>query len=245
MMTQLVSSFGAGLLASLTPCVYPLVPITLGMIGARTQAGSKLQTAQRLRIFLFFLGQAASFVSLGVIAATLGESFGFSSEFKSIRVAVGVLLIVAGIVSWRGVLPSIASSWNRLTSIFDLSMPIGKSLAKGHQPAEGAANPSQKSFILSLLLAFSVGIGSALVASPCSSPILGGVLALLASRSTLSWGATLMFVYSMGFSLLFLGLGFGFTQLSRIPKSGDWMIWVHRLSSALLIATGLFWLVSN
>jgi cytochrome c biogenesis protein CcdA len=216
---QLFAAFAAGLLASLTPCVYPLIPITVGILGAKSQ--STLQS--RVRIFSFCGGQSAAFVVMGFIAVFLGESFGFSSELMSVRVTVGALIFVAGILSFRSVLPKIFSRFNGATA----------SLDRWVQKRE-----------MGWVSAFAVGVGSALIASPCSSPILGGVLAVLASQSDVVRGLTLMGAYSIGFSFVFLALGLGLSSLSRLPKAGVWMARLHTLSAWVLVIAGLYWMLS-
>ena len=210
----LLAAFGAGLLASLSPCVYPLIPITVGFLGTNSATGGK---TSRSRLLLFSAGQTLCFVLLGYAAVTLGETFGFSSESRGIRIALGALLIVFGLVSLLGKLPSFALKWNNVSAGLGVKLPGGAT-------------------------AFALGIGSALVASPCSSPVLAGVLTMMASSATLLQGALLMTVYGLGFSLVFVLIGLGLARLKSLPRAGAWMVGFHRLSSAVLLVAGTYFL---
>jgi cytochrome c biogenesis protein CcdA len=210
--------FGAGLLASLSPCVYPLLPITVGFIGTRAK------DKKAFAIFSYASGQIVAFVALGAFTVFAGETLGFSSESKFVNVGVGLILLLAGTISFMGQLP-------KLPSLPESPSALKKFLPRkkfGLQQGRGG-----------LIGAFSLGVGSALVASPCTSPILAGVLATMATSATLSRGLLLMFVYALGFSALFITLGFG---LTRIPKSGSWLGLIQKTSSALLIAGSVYYL---
>jgi cytochrome c biogenesis protein CcdA len=212
-LSGILAVFGAGLLASLSPCVYPLLPITVGFIG--TQAQGKKTFA----VVSYATGQIAAFVALGAFTVFAGETFGFSSESRTLNSLVALVLFLSGIVSFQGKFP------DRLTAFF--SKPFSKSRKL---PGEARGG---------LISAFGLGAGSALVASPCTSPILAGVLATMASSATVGRGLLLMFFYALGFSSLFLTLGLG---LTKIPKSGMWLGFVHKASAVLLIVASAYYL---
>ncbi len=211
-----LAAFSAGLLASLSPCVYPLIPITVGFLGTNSATGAK---ASRSRILLFSAGQTLSFVLLGYIAVSLGETFGFSSESRGVRVAIGISLILFGLVSLLGRLPSFALRWNSVSTGFGSKLPGG-------------------------LWAFAMGVGSALIASPCSSPVLAGMLTMMASTTTVLQGAALMACYGLGFSLVFVLIGLGLARLKSLPRAGAWMVGFHRASSVVLLIAGGYFLYS-
>ncbi len=203
---QTFSTFAAGLLASLTPCVYPMIPITVGYFGSR---GGK-----RRELALYTLGQIVTFTALGIFAVSLGEIFGFSSESRAVRVAVGIFFLVFGLLSFSSRLPGFLQR-----------------LSGGMQRWTWGG-------------ALGLGIASALVASPCSTPVLGGVLSLIATEGSFWRGLVLMLAFSAGYCLIFLLLSAGVVNLKRLPRSGQWMIWVHRLSSVLLVACGVYYLLT-
>ena len=213
MLAKIVAVFATGMLASLSPCVYPILPITLGFIGTQSGAGKKT------KILLYALGQVITLVGLGLGAVYLGETLGFFSQSRGIRIAMGVFLLVAALVSFMGRMPGFFSRFNQL------SMRIGS-----HKP-QGAVG------------AFLLGIGSALLLSPCTSPILGGVLAMMATSTTAIQGVLLMLFYSLGFTSLFVALGIGLLKVSAMPRAGKWMIYAQWAGSGLLVLAGLYYLV--
>lgn len=159
-----------------------------------------------------------TFTALGVLAVSLGEILGFSSEYQSVQLGTAAFLFVFGYFSWRGRLPGIVERLNNL--------PILKTKNSA-----------------TLLGAVVVGAISALVASPCASPILGGVLATIAQSGSLTTGIFLMLFYSIGVSMIFLVLGLGLLSVGKLPKAGRWMIYVHKLSALLLLGAGVYYLL--
>ena len=233
-------AFGTGLLASLSPCIYPIIPITLGYLGSQTN------THKKWNVLLYAFGQIFTLVALSAFTVSSGETLGFSSESRWVSLCVGLVLILAGIMSWMERLPSF------LSRALD-----GKFLSKSR--------------FTGLTGAAVLGSGSVLVASPCTTPILAGILAVIASSGTSTgigvanaasagpsqagiasgalsigasnylWGLTLMFSYALGFSVLFLLLGLGFVNLKRLPRAGSWLRVINRGSAVLLFLAGFYY----
>lgn len=213
MFATLTTAFGAGVLASLSPCVYPLIPLTLGYLGQLSKNKSSIFKS----ITLFIVGHTLVLVGLGLIASRIGESFGFASQDPMVRISIGALLIVLGIFSLSSKLPAFFDKLNLKTQ----SLPLHKF----------------NSFLGPILL----GASTALMASPCSTPILATTLALLATKSGALMGVSLMAVYSIGFLFIFALLGFGIVKASKIPRSGVWMKYVHNLGSLAILAAGIYY----
>jgi cytochrome c biogenesis protein CcdA len=209
---QSFSSFSAGLLSSLSPCVYPMIPISLGFLGLNSE-GSKT-----MRVWLFFIGQVIGFTGLGLVAVQLGEIFGFTSESPLLNGAIGIALITFGISSWHGHLPAFFQRWNSI------------------RPPKWLT--SQGSWFGPIF----IGIGSAIMASPCTSPILGSVLVMLSQTGSFTAGVILMTLYAIGASLVFLLLGLGLFQMKKLPRSGAWMRRVHRISSIGILVAGVYYI---
>lgn len=207
LMLALGGSFFAGVVTSLTPCVYPMLPITLGFLGAKTESSNR-----RLRFVLFFAGQVLTLTLLGSIAVALGEVFGFSSEMRSVQLVAAILLAVMAYFSFRGELPAF---FNRIPLLQGFS----------GQTVFGA---------------FALGATSALLASPCTSPVLGGILVALSTEADLFKGVMCMAAYATGLSSLFLLIGLGLMRLSKLPRAGAWMTIVHKASTVLLALGSLY-----
>lgn len=213
---SLATAFGAGLLASLSPCIYPMIPVTLGFLG---RDGSR-----RRDVVFFVAGQALALTALGFLAVQAGEVFGFTSQSPWTKILAGLLLLLFGISSWMGELPSFFGRWNEWSETARRRLEA--------LPIPGAA-------------AIILGAFSALLASPCSSPILGGILVQVASQGQILSGLLLMVAFSLGLSMIFLILGLGWTQRKRLPKAGLWMGKVHAAVSVLLMGFGLFYFVDG
>lgn len=213
-----LTSFGAGLLTSLSPCVYPMIPITLGFLGRAEN--------QKRDVIAFVLGQALALTALGFVAVSLGEAFGFTSDTPWAQIVVAILMLGMGIFSWKGELPEFMNGWNQFSERARLKLDGIPMLVPG----------------LSALL---FGAFSALLASPCSSPILGGILVQVASSGQSLSGLILMLAFASGLSVLFLILGLGVTQGKRLPRAGAWMKRIHVLSSMALVGVGVFYFLQG
>ena len=209
---QLISVFGAGLLSSLSPCVYPMIPITVGYLGLQKAD----QNAKR-KIFLFFIGQVIAFTAIGLIAVQLGEIFGFTGQSSLVQKISGFILIIFGLTSIFNYVPGFLLNLNTKTQFNYISKD-------------------------SFIFPFVIGVSSALVASPCSSPILGSVLTTLASSGDYLSGTILMISYGIGASLIFLVIGLGLIKAQTLPRAGHWMNHFHKFSSFLILGVGFYYL---
>ena len=86
------------------------------------------------------------------------------------------------------------------------------------------------------------GMTSGLIVGPCTAPVLGSLLAIVATKQNILLGAALLFVFSygVGFSLILIGTFSGL--LSRLPKSGPWLLRVKQLSGLVLLFFGIYFL---
>jgi thiol:disulfide interchange protein DsbD len=198
-----------GLLVSLTPCVYPMVAVTVSVFGARA-------TRTRLEGFLlsaaFVLGIVAMFVPLGVAAGLTGSVFG--SVLQSRWVVVGIsLLFLALAVSLFGA--------------FELSLPA----SLNNRLAEVGGMGYKGAFLL--------GLACGLIASPCTGPVLTGILTWIAKTQSAGLGALAMGAFALGLGAPFFVVGAFAVQL---PKSGRWMVHVKSLLGIVLVIVALYFL---
>jgi len=204
--------FAAGFLASLTPCVYPVIPIIMGYVGGRS-SGKKLK-GFTLSLF-FVLGLSLVYSLLGVIAAKTGSLIGISFQNPVVVVAVAAIFIVMGL---------------SLAGLFSITVPswISSKAARGH-----------KSDILGAVL---VGGVSAIIAAPCVGPVLIALLSWISQSGNVFLGFWLTFVFSLGMSVIFLVAGTFSGAIASLPRGGGWMSAVKYFFAALLIAGGIFFL---
>jgi cytochrome c-type biogenesis protein len=205
--------FLGGILTSLTPCVYPMIPITISIIG-----GQKQRT--RLHSFLlsvaYVFGIALTYSALGAIAVATGSLFG------SISSNVWVLLAVANICILFGL---------SMLDVFIINIPFLSKLS--------AAKPSGGGFVGVLIL----GIIFGLVASPCTAPVLGVILAFASTSRSYVFGISLLFVYALGVGVLLIVIGTFTGIVTRLPKSGKWMVTVKKVFGYIMIAMGEYFLI--
>lgn len=200
-------AFVAGLATSLTPCVYPMIVITVGVFGAR-QTTSRLEAAKLSTAFV--LGIAALFTPLGVAAGLSGGVFG--SQLSSPVVLVGLALVFLALAA-------------SMFGAFELDLPSG---LKNRLAGVGGAG---------LRGAFLLGLVSALIAAPCTGPVVGVLLTWVGSSGNVALGALSFFVYALGLGLLFWLVG---TFSMSLPKSGAWLDAVKSVFGVVMIAAAIY-----
>ena len=206
--------FAAGFLASLTPCVYPVIPIIMGYVGARS-GGRKLK-GFFLSLF-FVLGLSLVYSLLGVVAAKTGSLIGISFQNPLVVTIIAAIFIIMGL---------------SLAGLFSIPVPawISSKVSRSH-----------KSDILGSLL---VGGVSAIIAAPCVGPVLIALLSWISQSGNIFLGFWLTLVFSLGMSVIFLIAGTFSGAISALPRGGQWMSAVKYFFAALLIAGGIYFLSS-
>jgi len=184
--------FLAGLATSLTPCVYPMIAITVSVFGAR-QAETRARAA--LLSTAFVLGIAALFTPLGVISALTGSAFG------SALANPWVLGALAGLFTLMAL---------SMFGLFDLALP--SSLQNRLAEAGG----------FGLRGAFVLGFVNGLIAAPCTGPVLAVLLTWVATTGNLAFGALALFVYSIGIGVLFWFVGTFAITLPKSGRWVEW-----------------------
>ncbi len=206
--------FLSGLLTSFTPCIFPMIPITLAILGHDSEKRSRLQNFS-LSVF-YVIGIASTYSILGVIAASSGQLFG-SSLGHPLVIATMCLIFFLMALSMYGV--------------FELQMPAF--LRNGFH---------QKKQDVNFLGAYLSGIAAGVIASPCVGPVLITLLAFVASTQNRILGFFLLFTYAIGLGVIFLVLG-AFTQLARkLPRSGPWMDGMKFVLGSLMLGAFYYYL---
>jgi len=177
----LLTSFGAGVVSFLSPCVLPLVPGYVSYVAGQSLDGHTSEAAARntltaLRLSVFFvLGFSTVFVILGASATALGQLF-LSYRYEA-NLAAGAVVIVFGLLMMGLV------RWPWLQQDFRLHLDL-----PGGRPAAA--------YVLGLAFAFGW--------TPCIGPVLGAILTTSAVSASVSQGMVLLSVYSLGLGLPFL-----------------------------------------
>ncbi len=209
---NILAVFFAGVLVSFTPCVYPLIPVTLSYIGVK---GSSSKLRGFFLSLLYAGGLAVTFSILGTIAALSGKVFGTFTQSPYFYLLVGNIYILLAL-SLLGVFifPPVR--------VFNLSnLKIGKSG----------------------LGIFLLGITSGLVIGPCTTPMLGAILSLIAKERNVVLGILLLATFAFGMSSLLILAGTFSSFLYHLPKAGIWNNLIKKISAIILIVAGEYFLL--
>lgn len=204
--------FFFGLLTSLTPCVYPLIPITLAVLGT-DEKRSKLKSF--LISLSYVLGIGITYALLGVIAAQTGQLFGSLISHPIVIVVMSLIFFAMGL---------------SLLGLFEIQPPafIRDKMAN---------TKTDKGFVG----AFVSGLLAGIIASPCVGPVLVGVLAYIAKSQNSSLGFILLFTFAMGFGTLFIVLGTFSQMANKLPRSGAWMNIVKTILAFSMFALSFYY----
>ena len=207
--------FLGGLALNLTPCVYPMIAITVSYFGG--QGGERNTRRAFVSSLIYCLGIVLTYSTLGLIAALTGSLFG--SALQSPYVLVGIaLLLVALALSMFG--------------LFELQPPQALM-----QKATGLS--SKAGYIGVFFLGAVIGV----IAAPCLAPFVVALLAFVGQTGNPWLGWWLFFALALGLGLPYVVLGTFSGLLTRLPKSGMWMVWVKRVFGVALFAVAA-WITS-
>ena len=215
---SLILIFLAGVGLSFTPCVYPMIPITVAVIGGQT-SGEQTTARKPLKAFflslIYVLGISIVYSALGVTAASTGALFGTALQSPwvigfVVAVFVGLAMSMFGVYYLR--VPSFISD------------RMGTGTRKG------------------IIGVFVMGLVSGIVASPCIGPALASLLVYIASTGNKFLGFWMLFVFAWGIGVLLIVLGTFSGAIKAIPKSGAWMEIVERIFGILLLGAALYYL---
>jgi thiol:disulfide interchange protein DsbD len=184
--------FVAGLATSLTPCVYPMIAITVSVFGAR-QAESRARAA--LLSTAFVLGIAALFTPLGVVSALTGSAFGSALASPWVVGALAALFMAMAL---------------SMFGLFDLALPS----ALQNRLAEAGGFGVRGAFVL--------GFANGLIAAPCTGPVLAVLLTWVATTGNVGFGALALFIYAIGIGVLFWVVGTFAITLPKSGRWVEW-----------------------
>lgn len=207
--------FAAGLVTSLSPCIWPMIPITIGLLGGTARSDAPRSRVVGLTL-TYILGLALFYSLLGLLAGLTGTLFGTVSSNPWVRLVVGNLLIVFAL-AMLDVIPLRAPQ--RL-------MVWAGGLGGGSYPA-----------------VFLLGATSGIVAAPCGAPAFGVVLTWVASTRSGVLGFFYLFVFSLGMTAVLAVVGLFSGTLAALPKPGPWMLWIKRAAAVVLLLVAEYYFI--
>lgn len=212
--------FLGGVLTSLNPCIYPMIPITAAIVGGQ-EVGAVKEAQSRLRPVLltltYVLGLASLYSVLGVVAGMTGTLFGAVSTNPWLYFGMANLLVLSAL-AMLDVLPVPVPRW-----------------AIERASRAGTAGRFSGAFIM--------GAVSGLVAAPCGAPIMAAVLTWVTTTQSGALGFVYLFSFSLGMCALLVVVGISSGTLARLPRSGVWMNWVKRAFGFVMLAVAEYYLI--
>ncbi len=211
----LVTLFGAGVLTSLTPCIYPMIPITISVISGTAREGQTKGRTVGLTL-TYAVGMATFYAFLGLLAGLTGSLFGSVSASPWALLGIGNLLL--------------------LFSLFMLDaipLPIPKKLM-GWAGTRGGGSYGA---------VFLLGASSGVVAAPCGAPAFAVVLTWVAATQAGLMGFVYLFTFSLGMAALLVVVGLFSGALALLPRSGRWMVWMKKGAGIIMIAVAQYYFI--
>jgi cytochrome c-type biogenesis protein len=206
--------FGAGVLTSLTPCIYPMIPITLGVLGGVRGGASRRRTV--VLTLAYVLGLALVYATLGLTAGLTGSLFGTVSASRWARLVIGNLLLVFALA---------------MLDVIPVSAP--QRLLRWASGLRGGSVPG----------VFLLGATSGIVAAPCGAPAFAAVLTWVAATRSAVLGFLYLFAFSLGMTALLAVVGLFSGTVAALPRSGRWMAWVKTLGGVIILVMAEYYFV--
>lgn len=217
-LTALGLVFLGGVLTSLNPCIYPMIPITAAIVGGQTlgeAAPPRWRTA--ILTFAYVFGLASVYSTLGIIAGVTGTMFGTISTNPWLYFAMANMMMLAAL------------------AMFDV-IPIRLPAALAERALRaGTAGRASGAFIM--------GAMSGLVAAPCGAPVMAAILTWVSSQGSPTLGFVYLLVFSLGMCALLVIVGLSSGAVSRLPRAGNWMLWVKKGFGVVMLGVAQYYLI--
>ena len=210
----LLGVFLVGLGLNLTPCVYPMMSVTVSLFGNKHHHSTRSESF--LRALIYVLGIATMYSSIGVAAAFTGGFFGSLLQNKLILVLIAAVLFALSL-SMFGVYTFQFPSWilSRLGS-------------------------EKKASLIGIYFS---GLFVGVFAAPCIGPPVIALLTFVGTRGDPVFAFWVFFVMSFGLGFPYLILGTFSGLLKKLPKAGFWLVWVEHLFGFILLVLVAFYLL--
>jgi thiol:disulfide interchange protein DsbD len=203
---------GLGIGLAFTPCVFPMYPILSGIVIGQ---GKTISTSRAFTLsFVYVQGMAITYSLLGLIVASAGVQFQAGLQHPAILIALIVIFVLLAVVMFGAYELQLPSSWQE------------KLNAMSNKQTSG-----------SYLGVLAMGAISGLVASPCTTAPLTGILLFIAQSGDLFLGFSALYVLSLGMGIPLIL--FGITGGKLLPKAGSWMNVVKVTFGFMMLAVAI------
>lgn len=212
--------FAGGVLTSLTPCIYPMIPITAAVVGApggASRTGGSRGRHSWAMTLSYVVGLALAYATLGLVAGLTGSLFGSFSTNPWLLLGMGNLLLLSS-----GMMLDI------------LPVPL---------PTRWLARAARMETNGRIVGAFGMGAASGLVAAPCGAPVMATLLTWVAATQSAWRGFSYLFVFSLGMCSLLVAVGVAAGSAARLPRAGRWMLHIKKFFAFIMIAVAEYYVL--
>jgi thiol:disulfide interchange protein DsbD len=207
----LLGVFAGGMALNLTPCVYPIIPVTISYFAGQSDR-------RQSRLFahgaFYVIGLAVTNSLLGVTAALTGGLMGSMLQNPVVLMAIATVLVLFAF---------------SLFGLWEMRLPYA---------VTQFASRGYAGYFGSLFMGLTMGV----VAAPCIGPFVLGLLTWVAALGSAWLGFVVFFTLSLGLGLPLFVLALFSGQLQRLPRSGEWMLWVRKLMGWVLVGMAAYYL---
>jgi cytochrome c-type biogenesis protein len=210
--------FVAGVLTSLTPCIYPMIPITAAIVGGQSIGESKPPRSRTILLTgSYVAGLAIVYATLGVIAGVTGTIFGTISTNPWLYFTMANVLVIAALA---------------MLDVIPIRLPAGLVQKASTMGTAGRVSG-----------AFTMGAVSGLVAAPCGAPVMAAVLTWVTTTQRAALGFVYLLSFSLGMCAILAAVGLFSGTVTRLPRAGQWMVWVKRAFALIMLGVAEYYLV--
>jgi len=207
----LLGVFAGGMALNLTPCVYPIIPVTISYFAGQSDRRQSRLVAHGA---CYVIGLAVTNSLLGVTAALTGGLMGALLQNPVVLIAIATVLVL------------FAAS---LFGFWEMRLPFA---------VTQIASRGYAGYVGSLFMGLTMGV----VAAPCIGPFVLGLLTWVAGLGSVWLGFVVFFTLSLGLGLPLFVLALFSGQLQRLPRSGEWMLWVRKMMGWVLVGMAAYYL---
>jgi thiol:disulfide interchange protein DsbD len=209
------AAFLGGVATSLTPCLYPMIPITVSIVGTGDSAHGRLSRIGLVGVYV--IGLAAAYAGLGLVAGLTGTLFGSVSTNPWLQLAMANVMLAAAAM---------------MADVIPVPIPT-RLRARAMSAGVGGK-------VTGVLV---MGLVSGLVAAPCGAPVMAAILTWVAATRSALLGFVYLLSFSVGMCSLLLVAALATDTTLRLPRAGPWMLWVKRAFALILLGVAEYYLV--
>lgn len=210
-------AFLGGILDSMTPCVYPVIPVVISYMGAKSE---KKKSAGFFLSLFFVLGLAVTYSVVGLLASFLGGIFGVGDIAANpyVRVVIASIFTILAL---------------SMFGVWDMN------LISSDQQTKWMSKGKESKGVLGAMI---IGMVSGVVAAPCVGPVLAVLLIHVATAGDVLYGWLLFIAFAFGLGLLFIVLGTFSGAINALPHAGSWMVKIKKFFGVVMIGAALFFI---